>query len=140
MEYIISISLVLMVVMLIYFMVKAKANFYLTILIVPWMLFTMGFGWMIYEKAKGYATAQKIPDSQYLYAKVIGSEAYVLIMTDKGPRLHVIPATEKVKRMVQKGQKMIKQGKQVVIEGNDEANTPRLHEFDHKSQFPKDSK
>lgn len=140
MEYVISISLVAMVLMLIYFMVRARANFWLTVLMVPWMLFTMGFGWLVYESAKGFATKLPIPDSQYLYAKVIGAEAFVLIMTDKGPRLHVMPATEQTKKMVQKGQKMIKQGKQVVIEGDDEANTPRLHEFDHKSQFPKDSK
>lgn len=140
MEYVISISLVAMVLMLIYFMVRARANFWLTVFMVPWMLFTMGFGWMVYESAKGFATKLPIPDSQYLYAKVIGSEAFVLIMTDKGPRLHVIPATEQSKKMVQKGQKMIKQGKQVVIEGSDEADTPRLHEFDYKSQFPKDSK
>lgn len=140
MEYFIAFSLVAMVLFLVYFMMQAKANFWMTMIVIPWFIFTMGFCWILYERAKGYATKLPIPHSQYLYAKVIGSEAYVLIMSDQGPRLHVMPATEQVKKMVQKGQRLVKQGKQIMIEGNGEANTPRLHEFDHKKQFPKPKK
>ena len=71
MEYFITGSLVLLVLFLIFFMVRARANFWLTLIVIPWMLFTMGFGFMVYEASKGYATKQPLPESQFLYSKVI---------------------------------------------------------------------
>ena len=139
MEYFITGSLVLLVLFLIFFMVRARANFWLTLIVIPWMLFTMGFGFMVYEASKGYATKQPLPESQFLYSKVIGNEAFVLIMTDKGPRLHVLPATDAVKKEMAKGNKLVKDGKTVMVKKPEgQAETPRLHEFDHKAQMPKD--
>jgi Ca2+/Na+ antiporter len=140
MEYIISVSLVAMVLMMIYFMVRAQANFWLIVFVIPWMLFTMGFGWLIYEANKGYASQKPVPTSQFLYAKVIGNEAFILIMSDDGPRLHVQPATDELIKQLQKGNQMVKGGKTVMVDGDDTEDTLRLHEFDHKKQFPKDSK
>ena len=107
MEYIISVSLVAMVLMMIYFMVRAQANFWLIVFVIPWMLFTMGFGWMIYEANKGYASQKPVPTSQFLYAKVIGNEAFILIMSDDGPRLHVQPATDELIKQLLKGYHMV---------------------------------
>lgn len=140
MEYIISVSLVAMVLMMIYFMVRAQANFWLIVFVIPWMVFTMGFGWMIYEANKGYASQKPVPTSQFLYAKVIGNEAFILIMSDNGPRLHVQPATDELIKQLQQGNQMVKSGKTVMVDGDDTEDTLRLHEFDHKKQFPKDSK
>lgn len=138
MEYFISASLVALALFLIYFMVKAKANFWLTLIVIPWMLFTMGFGFMIFEASKGYATKQVLPKSQFLFSVVVQKEAFVLIMTNKGPRLHTIPATDKVKHELAKGNNLVKTGKTVLIEPNAEADILRLYEFNHKKQFPKD--
>ena len=139
MEYFITASLVLLVLFLIFFMVRARANFWSILIVIPWMLFTMGFGFMVYEASKGYATKQPLPESQFLYSKVIGNEAFVLIMTDKGPRLHVLPATDAVKKEMVKGNKLIKDGKIVMVKKPEgQAETLRLHEFDHKAQMPKD--
>ena len=139
MEYFITASLVLLVLFLIFFMVRARANFWLILIVIPWMLFTMGFGFMVYEASKGYATKQPLPESQFLYSKVIGKEAFVLIMTDNGPRLHVLPATDAVKKEMVKGNKLIKDGKIVMVKKPEgQAETLRLHEFDHKAQMPKD--
>lgn len=140
MEYIISVSLVAMVLMMIYFMVRAQTNFWLIVFVIPWMLFTMGFGWMIYEANKGYASQKPVPTSQFLYAKVIGSEAFILIMSDNGPRLHVQPATDELIEQLEKGNRLVKGGKTVIVEGEDNADTLRLHEFDHKKFMPKDGK
>lgn len=137
MEYVISISLVAMVIFMIYFMVKARANFWLILFVIPWMLFTMGFGFMLYEISKGYATQLKIPNSQFLYAKVMGDVTYVMVLNEKGPRLHVLPSSEELRKEIKKGNRQVKEGKTVMIEGNDNIPVPRLHLFDHKKQMPK---
>lgn len=138
MEYTISVSLVAMVMFMIYFMVKAKANFWLILIVIPWMLFTMGFGFMLYEINKGFATKIKIPHSQFLYAKEMGAITYVLVANEKGVRLHMLPSSKELHKEITKGTALIKQGQMVIVETSDMIEVPRLHRFDHKKQMPKD--
>ena len=64
---------------LIYVLYRIEARLWLILLLAPWMLFSAGFGFLLYDKIKGYATEERIDDSKLLYAKVSKPKIYILV-------------------------------------------------------------
>ena len=124
----------------IYALYKINTRLWLLLLVVPWMLFSAGFGFLLYDKIKGYATMDKIGDSKLLYAKVSKPNVYLLVMADDGPRLHVMPYRKQLEQDLESVGRALKEGRDMRVrpDGRESEHGIELYEFDHKQAFPKD--
>ena len=124
----------------VYALYRMEARLWLILLLAPWMLFSAGFGFLLYEKIKGYATDNKFDDAKLLYAKVIQPQIYLLVMSEDGPRLHVMPYKKQLEEQLESANKAIKEGRDMRVrpEEGDDSLGIRIYEFDHKRAFPKD--
>ena len=124
----------------IYALYKINTRLWLLLLVVPWMLFSAGFGFLLYDKIKGYATMDKIGDSKLLYAKVSKPNVYLLVMADDGPRLHVMPYSKQLEQDLESVGRALKEGRDMRVrpDGRESEYGIELYEFDHKQAFPKD--
>jgi hypothetical protein len=106
------------------------------------MLFSAGFGFLLYDKIKGYATQSPVNDSKLLYAKIVKPQIYLLIMGEHGPRLHVVPYSKQLEQDLEGAGRAIKEGRDIRVKQDNSENENEfgveLYEFDHKRMFPKD--
>ena len=138
MEYLVAISFVLMSLVTVYSLIKLNTRLWIMLIVVPYLVFTTGFGFMVYNTLKGYATTEPIPaESEFLFGAVAQPKIYVLVNGDQGLRLHVMPYSEFTRREVDRGNQLVEEGKKVQIETTGTSTVPRVHEFDHKKLMPK---
>ena len=140
MEIAIAIGIIMTALIAIYALYRMEARVWLIMLLAPWMLFSAGFGFLLYDKIKGYATNDKIGDSKLLYAKVSKPNVYLLVMADDGPRLHVMPYSKQLEQDLEGVGRALKEGRDMRVrpDGRESEFGIELYEFDHKQAFPKD--
>jgi hypothetical protein len=142
MEIAIAIGIIMTALIAIYALYRMEARIWLILLLAPWMLFSAGFGFLLYDKIKGYATADKIGDSKLLYAKVSKPNVYLLVMAVDGPRLHVMPYSKQLEQALEGVGRALKEGRDMRVKSDDGEESIfgiKLYEFDHKQAFPKDN-
>jgi hypothetical protein len=139
MEIAIAIGIIMTALIAIYALYKMEARVWLIMLLAPWMLFSAGFGFLLYDKIKGYATTDKIGDSKLLYARVAKPNVYLLVMAEDGPRLHVLPYSKQLEQDLEGVGRALKEGRDMRVrpDGRESEHGLELYEFDHKQAFPK---
>jgi hypothetical protein len=140
MEIAIATGIIITALIAIYALYKMEARVWLIMLLAPWMLFSAGFGFLLYDKIKGYATTDKIGDSKLLYASVSKPNVYLLVMAENGPRLHVLPYSKQLEQDLEGAGRALKEGRDMRVrpDGRESEFGIELYEFDHKQAFPKD--
>jgi hypothetical protein len=124
----------------IYALYKINTKTWLIIILAPWILFSAGFGFLLYEKIKGYATEEPIKDSRILYYSIAKPRIYLLVINEKVPRLHVVPYNKDLENRLENANAGIKQGRHMRIRQPREGDSVlglSVYEFDHKQAFPK---
>jgi hypothetical protein len=141
-EIIVAIGIMMTALIAIYALYRMEARLWLILLLAPWMLFSAGFGFLLYDKIKGYATEERIDDSKLLYAKVSKPKIYILVMAEHGPRLHVLPYSKQLEEQLESTGRALKEGRDMRVKPDDGEESTfgiKLYEFDHKRVFPKDN-
>ena len=140
MEIAIAIGIIMTALNAIYALYRMEARVWLILLLAPWMLFSAGFGFLLYDQIKGYATEAKVSDSKLLYAKVSKPHIYMLVMAENGPRLHVLPYSKQLEQDLEGAGRALKEGRDMRVrpDGRESEYGMELYEFDHKQAFPKD--
>jgi hypothetical protein len=140
MEIAIATGIIMTALIAIYALYRMEARLWLIVLLAPWMLFSAGFGFLLYDKIKGYATKDAIGDSKLLYAKVTKPNVYLLVMAEDGPRLHVLPYSKQLEQDLEGAGRALKEGRDMRVrpDGRESEFGIELYEFDHKQAFPKD--
>ena len=140
-EIVVAIGIIMTALIAIYALYKMEARIWLIMLLAPWMLFSAGFGFLLYDKIKGYASEGQIDESKLLYAKVSKPNIYILVMAEHGPRLHVMPYSKHLEEQLEGAGRALKEGRDMRVKPDDGEESIfgiKLYEFDHKRAFPKD--
>jgi hypothetical protein len=140
MEIAIAIGIIMTALIAIYALYRMEARVWLILLLAPWMLFSAGFGFLLYDKIKGYATEAEVSDSKLLYAKVSKPHIYMLVMAEHGPRLHVLPYSKQLEEQLESTGRALKEGRDMRVKPDDSEESTfgiKLYEFNHKKVFPK---
>jgi hypothetical protein len=140
MELAIATGIIMTALIAIYALYRMEARIWLILLLAPWMLFSAGFGFLLYDKIKGYATQDPVDDSKLLYGKVVKPQIYILVMAEHGPRLHVMPYSKKLEEQLEGAGRALREGRDMRVRTDDGESEfgIELYEFDHKRAFPKD--
>ena len=139
-ETVVAIGIIMTALIAIYALYRMEARLWLILLLAPWMLFSAGFGFLLYDKIKGYATEAKVGESKLLYGKVVKPRIYLLVMAENGPRLHVVPYSRNLEEQLEGAGRALREGRDMRVRNDDGESMSgiELYEFDHKRAFPKD--
>ena len=138
MEYLVAISFLIISLVTVYSLVKLNTRTWIVLLVIPYLIFTAGFSFNVYNSLKGFATTKPIPEgSRFVYGVNLKPEVFILVSNPDGLRLHVMPYDEFVRKEVEKANEMVEEGKQVDIKYDGTSDVPRMHQFDHKKVMPK---
>jgi len=139
-ETVVAIGIIMTALIAIYALYRMEARLWLILLLAPWMLFSAGFGFLLYDKIKGYATEAKVGESKLLYGKVVKPRIYLLVMAENGPRLHVVPYSRNLEEQLEGADRALKEGRDMRVKPDDEDSQfgIKIYEFDHKRALPKD--
>jgi len=139
-ETVVAIGIIMTALIAIYALYRMEARVWLILLLAPWMLFSAGFGFLLYDKIRGYASKEIPTDSKLLYSKIAKPQIYLLVMDEDGPRLHVVPYSKKLEDELNSMGSAMKEGRDIRIREQDGQSLfgIELYEFDHKRAFPKE--
>lgn len=124
---------------LFYVLIKQRGNFLLLAILIPITLFSVGYSWFIIENFKGYAVAELPNNAQVLKIYKQKPRIYLLLQTDKGPRLHVVPWNQENSKRANDAQQRMDGGEIIFLEKVERTNDGelRFYKWDHKKSFPK---
>ena len=140
MEYLVAISFLIICMITIYSLVKLNTKLWIMLIVIPYLIFSTGFAFNVYNSFKGFATTKTIPDhSRFLFGVVAKPNVFILVNGPDGIRLHMMPYSEYLRKEVEQGNKMVEQGQRMTVQNDGESKSPRLHQFEHKKLMPKNS-
>ena len=132
-------SFLILACLVFYTLIQNRKNFLLLAIIIPLTVFGIGYSWFVIEEFKGYPTANLPDKAQVLKIHKSKPWIYLLLDTDKGPRLYVVPWTEKNKKEGEKAQQALEEGQIIIFEPTKHRNEAdiKFYKWDHKRSFPK---
>ena len=136
--------LILTVLVLVMFILTkgSRLKQWIVYLVVPFLLFNIGFSWHTVHEMLGQATIS-LPKGKFDVMSVskLGENLYIVVkQQDKDePTFHTIPNTEKNKKQFEKAQKMLKKNIPVKGEFTLEQSEAQLnlYQWDHQKAMPK---
>ena len=149
MIYLLTVSLLILVILATMAIVKSKFNIILTATIIPFLIFNAGFSWHTISELRGSPRdGYPVGQVQLLYAAVQQPKIYLLVNheNEKSPTLYAIPYSEEDARKLAKAMGDIKDGQTVMarLQNKDHGNNSNDQEmiyyrFNHEEQMPKDT-
>ena len=143
MIYILCVSLVLLFVLVVFSLWKTGFRHWSLWIVIPFLMFNLGFGWYSISSLLGYAyTATPPADHQLLHFVVAKPDIYVLAKGPQNePRLYKFDYSEETaKKLAEAGQQM-RSGQQVMIKKNEKVFSDselEFYNFELQKQYPKD--
>jgi len=116
-----TISLVTLSVLVLLIQIRYKTRSWLILLLVPFLLFNIGFSWHTVSDLLGKPRHSTIQDhSQFLYAVVSNRWIYLLVAEPDTPQpiYYKIPYSEKLEQQLNKANEKAKNGERVMLKKN----------------------
>ena len=143
MIYLLSASFILLFVLVIVSLWHSGVRHWSTWIIIPFLIFNLGFSWYSISSIMGYAYNGLPPtDHQMLYAVVSKPNIYVLAQGPQdAPRLYVFDYDEETARKVGQAAQQIASGQLVMTRRPSNINNQgglEFYNFELQKQYPKD--
>lgn len=143
MIYLLSVSTILLFVLVIVSLWQSGFKHWSLWIIVPFLIFNLGFGWYSVSSLLGYAHHGMPPsDHQLLHAVVSKPDIYILAQGPQdSPRLYVFDYSEETAKKLAQAKQQIDSGQRVMTQRKDKLNIDgqlEFYNFDLQQQYLKD--
>lgn len=140
-----SICLLLLSLLVLILVIKSNWNSIITILLIPLLLFNIGFSWHTIDELWGQAkNAKPTPGVELLYASIRQPWIYLVVHDSKDdePKFHKIPYSKENEKSVAKAMKRMKQGQRILIKDKKvgqeiDKSLIEFYVWDHINTLPK---
>jgi hypothetical protein len=139
-----AISLIILTLFVIISLIRTKFNSIIIIIVTPFLLFNIGFGWHTINELWGSAKHGFPKEEVEIVAVHMAKpEIFVVIKRkeDQKIRLHAIPATKENEKRLSDAKEKIKKGQRMMAKGNDENNNDSqdviVYKWNHMESLPK---
>jgi hypothetical protein len=149
MIYLLTISLILLTVISILAVIKSDLKGWATAVIIPFLLFNVGFSWHTIESIKGEpALVELHGEMEFLFAVINRPTIYVLVREPgkENPRYYAIPYSEKTANDMTKAMRSTKNGERMMVKASKGDGTAgernpqqrfEFYRFQHEELMPK---
>lgn len=113
-----TVSLLLLTILVVLIALEYKKTYKWLIVIIPFLLFNLAFGWYNIQKLAGDPSTNQITEnSQLLHAVTARPYIYVMVWEPNAPKpkLFQLPYSQRTEQQLQKSMEMMKQGQRVMI-------------------------
>jgi hypothetical protein len=141
MIYLLSVSIILLFVLVIVSVWQSGVRHWSLWIIIPFLIFNLGFSWYSISSLMGYAYNGLPPGNhQLLHAVVSKPNIYVLAQGfDESPRLYVFDYTDETARKIGQVKQQIAAGQRVMTKRPSKG-ALEFYNFELQKQYPKDHK
>jgi len=118
MIYVLTVSLLILTLLTITVLIKLKGNSPMFWVLIPILVFNVGFTWIVMSDLKGWPHQAMPPNDSVFYSSILSKPDIYLVAKPKDakePRFYAIPFTEENVKEIEKASKMTKRGQRVVI-------------------------
>lgn len=144
-----SISLFLLTILVIILVIKLNWNSLISLILIPFLIFNIGFSWYSVNELWGQARAESPPkDAEILYMGIQKPWVYMLVKekseeNNREPLFFKIPYSIEIEKEMAKAQKELKNGQKIFlndkIKKNQEKETHfEWYKWNHLEAMPKD--
>jgi hypothetical protein len=142
MIYFLSVSIVLLFLLVVLSAWRSGFRHWSLWIIIPFVIFNLGFSWHTIESLKGYPYANYPPaDHQLLFSAIAKPKIYLLtIGNNEKPRLYVIDYTDEMAKKLAQAKQKMDQGQLVMTHRGDRTiknNSLEFYIFDLEKKHPK---
>ena len=138
-----AISLLILTLFVIVSLIRTKFNSIITIIITPFLIFNIGFGWHTINELWGSAK-HGFPTEEVEIVAVHMSKPEIFVVIKRKEtnaiRLHAIPATKENEKSLSDAKDKIKKGQKMMAKGDDSKNEPqdiKVYKWNHLENLPK---
>lgn len=138
MIYILTATLLILAILTITTLMKLKSGSPMFWILIPILIFNIGFTWLTASELKGWPVYEMPPDNALFYSSISSKPHIYLLIKPEGhrePRLYSIPYTEENAKKVYRASEATKRGQRLVIKQNQDK--LEFHQFDHTKKSKK---
>ena len=139
MIYVLTITLLALAILTIVTLIKIQGSSPIFWILVPLLIFNIGFTWIVMYDLKGWPVNTMPPNDSTFYSSILSKPDIYVVAKPKDasePRFYVIPFTEENAEQVKKAGQMKERGQIVIIK--QERDNFKAEVFDHTTENKKE--
>jgi hypothetical protein len=151
MIYLLAISLLLLTVISVLAVARSNLRTPVIYLLIPFLIFNLGFGWHTMEELKGRPAHSEIDqEMEFLFALVAKPTIYILVREKNSsePKYYAVPYSDKNEEAIRRAMEAVKKGSRMMLRPGTknflgERNNFRsfeFYQFQHEHAMPKTEK